>query len=144
MAKEQIMKRLSSVASLEAKRETIVKSRDPLRPTIFICGGTGCTALGAKDVIAAFKEEIEKQGLNDRVSLKITGCLGFCERGPRVPRRGLRQPQSFPTTSFCHPTESGIRIDSDWRSDLFQQRKIQCAVGVEDRFPEICRQARCQ
>jgi NADH-quinone oxidoreductase subunit F len=35
-------------------------------------------------VTAAFREEIEKQGLVDRVDILTTGCHGFCERGPVV------------------------------------------------------------
>jgi len=32
----------------------------------------------------AFKAELNKQGLKDEVEIKETGCLGFCEQGPRV------------------------------------------------------------
>ena len=41
-------------------------------------------ASGAGEVIAAFKAEIEKQGLKAEVDTKETGCPGFCERGPVV------------------------------------------------------------
>ena len=84
MGKEVTLSRLNSVAELQAKRESIIRGRDPDKPSIFICGGTGCLALGGKSVISAFEEEIRKQGLNARVNLKITGCPGFCERGPLV------------------------------------------------------------
>jgi len=82
--KQQTSKRLNSVAALEALRKAIVASRDPDKPCITVCGGTGCLALGARDVIAGFKREIEKGGLEGKVSLKITGCPGFCEKGPLV------------------------------------------------------------
>jgi NADH-quinone oxidoreductase subunit F len=41
-------------------------------------------ASGAGEVIAAFKAEIEKQGLQADVNTRETGCPGFCERGPVV------------------------------------------------------------
>jgi NADH-quinone oxidoreductase subunit F len=41
-------------------------------------------ASGADEVIAAFKSEIETQGLQADVATKGTGCPGFCERGPVV------------------------------------------------------------
>ena len=41
-------------------------------------------ASGAGEVIAAFKAEIENQGLDAEVDTKGTGCPGFCERGPIV------------------------------------------------------------
>jgi len=84
MEKEQTLSRLNSVAELEAKRDSIIKSKDSNKPGIFICGGTGCLALDGKSVIAAFEEEIQKQGLSTKVDLKVTGCPGFCERGPLV------------------------------------------------------------
>jgi NADH-quinone oxidoreductase subunit F len=82
MSKEQIVKRLNSPDELEALRESIIKSRDLNQRCIVVCGGTGCLALGAGDVIAAFRRELKKLG--GKVSLRITGCPGFCERGPLV------------------------------------------------------------
>jgi NADH-quinone oxidoreductase subunit F len=82
--KQQTSKRLNSVEALEALRKSIIKSRDPKQLGITVCGGTGCLALGARDVIAGFKREIKKGGLESKVSLKITGCPGFCEKGPLV------------------------------------------------------------
>ncbi|MBN1346504.1 MAG: NADH-quinone oxidoreductase subunit NuoF [Phycisphaerae bacterium] len=49
---------------------------------VMICGGTGCIAQGSKEVYAAFEKAIAEQGLQDRVRLKMTGCHGFCEKGP--------------------------------------------------------------
>ncbi|MCK4782375.1 MAG: SLBB domain-containing protein, partial [Desulfobacteraceae bacterium] len=49
---------------------------------ISICGGTGCHAYRCEDVASALKAEIKQQGLSDEVELKMTGCHGFCERGP--------------------------------------------------------------
>jgi len=41
-------------------------------------------ALGSGDVITTFKQEMKKQGLDTSVDLRVTGCRGFCERGPHV------------------------------------------------------------
>jgi len=78
------MARLHSPEKLEKFRQEIVSKRDPSTPCISICAGTGCLAFGAREVIAAFKAEIEKQGLTTDVDTKGTGCPGFCERGPVV------------------------------------------------------------
>jgi NADH-quinone oxidoreductase subunit F len=83
MAKRE-NKQLGSPQALEALRDSIIKTRDPNQPCIVVCGGTGCLALGAQEVINAFEQEIEKSGLKNRLSLRITGCPGFCERGPLV------------------------------------------------------------
>ena len=84
MRKEQALNRLSSPNELEAIRESIIKSRDPNKPCITVCGGTGCHAFGCEKVVAALKQESKQQGLETRVDIKITGCHGFCERGPLV------------------------------------------------------------
>ncbi len=55
-----------------------------VRAHILICTGTGCTASGAKDVLAKFDEELKAKKLRDEVSLVETGCHGFCEAGPLV------------------------------------------------------------
>lgn len=76
------MPRINSPEELEKVRREIVSRRDSSKPCISICAGAGCLASGAAEVIAAFKAEIEKQGLTTEVNTKGTGCPGFCERGP--------------------------------------------------------------
>ncbi|MBA7667545.1 Ion-translocating oxidoreductase complex subunit C [subsurface metagenome] len=76
--------KIKSLAELESLRGKIIAKRDPEKRCITICGGTGCLALGAQGVIDAFEEEIKKQRLKAKVDLKVTGCPGFCERGPLV------------------------------------------------------------
>jgi len=78
------MARLNSPEALENFRQEILSKRDPKTPCISICAGAGCIASGADEVIAAFKEELEKQDLTADVDTKGTGCPGFCERGPVV------------------------------------------------------------
>jgi len=81
------MPRINSPAELEKFRKDILSKRDPNRPCVAVCTGTGCLALGAAKVVTALKEEIKKQGLAtkvDVVDVRETGCPGFCERGPLV------------------------------------------------------------
>ncbi len=78
------MVHLSSPEDLTAYRQEVLSKKDPNTPSIAICAGTGCLACGAREVIAAFQAEIEGQGLKAQVTLKGTGCPGFCERGPVV------------------------------------------------------------
>ena len=78
------MARLTSPEELENFRQDILLKRDPNQPCISICAGAGCIASGADAVIAAFRFEIEKEGLLANITTKGTGCPGFCERGPIV------------------------------------------------------------
>lgn len=78
------MRKLNSVSDLENLRKEILAKRDPKKPVVAVCISTGCQALGAQEVLTALKEEIKKQGLEGKVDIRCTGCLGFCEGGPRV------------------------------------------------------------
>ncbi len=74
------MPRITSPAELEQLRKEILLERDSQKPCIAVCTGTGCLALGAAKVVAAFKEEIDKRGLETSVEVKV-GC-----QGNRLPR----------------------------------------------------------
>jgi len=78
------MPRLSSPADLEKLRQEILSQRDPDRPCVTICSGTGCQAQRSEELADTFVDEIEKQGLKNKVDIRRTGCHGFCERGPIV------------------------------------------------------------
>ncbi|MFC1908199.1 NADH-ubiquinone oxidoreductase-F iron-sulfur binding region domain-containing protein [Chloroflexota bacterium] len=78
------MSSINSPAELEEFRKGILSKRDPNKPCIAICTGTGCLALGATKVVTAFKEKIKNQGLDFKVDIRETGCPGFCERGTVV------------------------------------------------------------
>ena len=78
------MAKLRSPADLEKKREQILSQRDPNKPCVTICSGTGCHVLGSDKVADAFVSEISKNGLRAAVDVRRTGCHGFCERGPVV------------------------------------------------------------
>ena len=78
------MKPLKSSSDLEKLRKKILDKKDSKRIAISACVSTGCKALGAQKVLEAFNVEINKQGLEGKVDIKETGCLGFCEKGPRI------------------------------------------------------------
>ena len=78
------MNRIGTPEELDKFRKTIQDKKDPNQSVVTICGGTGCLASGAGKINESFKEEIEKQNLEDKVSIRNTGCHGFCERGPII------------------------------------------------------------
>ncbi|HUT76159.1 MAG TPA: NADH-ubiquinone oxidoreductase-F iron-sulfur binding region domain-containing protein, partial [Polyangia bacterium] len=78
------MARIGSSEELERFRQEVLSRRDPQKPCISICAGTGCIATGAREVIAALDGELAQQGLRGEVEFRSTGCHGFCERGPIV------------------------------------------------------------
>src|SRR4030043_370441 len=77
--------KISSRQELEDFRRLVVARRDPGRTCIAICTGTGCHAYDCLGLVAAFREEIQRRQLQDRVDITATGCRGFCERGALLP-----------------------------------------------------------
>jgi len=52
------------------------------RIELMLCTGTGCVAGGAFGIFEILEKEIQIQGLEEEVSVIITGCNGFCGQGP--------------------------------------------------------------
>lgn len=84
MGKENPMEKIKNPEKLEKLRLSILAEQKPGTLQVTVCGGTGCLSNGSEQVTLAFAEEMKKQGLNGKVTLKKTGCHGFCERGPLV------------------------------------------------------------
>jgi len=76
------MNRLKSQKDLESHREQLQKQRDPQRLLISLCAGSGCGAYGTNEVRDALEKEVSQNGLKEKVDIKVTGCHGFCEKGP--------------------------------------------------------------
>ena len=51
---------------------------------ILICGGTGCRASASETIQNNLQETLKIKGLEDEVQVVMTGCFGFCEKGPIV------------------------------------------------------------
>lgn len=65
------------------EEETAVENKKCER-LILVCGGTGCKSADSDKIVENLKEEINKLGLQEEVKVSITGCFGFCEKGPIV------------------------------------------------------------
>ena len=51
---------------------------------LLVCGGTGCKASDSEQIRDNLLAEVDKHDLNDEVQVVMTGCFGFCEKGPIV------------------------------------------------------------
>ena len=76
------MKQIKTISDLEDLRKSILKQKDPDKITIRTCLSTGCRAKKSIKVISALEDELNNQGLQEKVEIKRTGCHGFCEMGP--------------------------------------------------------------
>ncbi|MCD8185071.1 MAG: NAD(P)H-dependent oxidoreductase subunit E, partial [Rikenellaceae bacterium] len=51
---------------------------------LLVCGGTGCRASQSDVLVKSLEQELRAQGLADEAKVVMTGCFGFCEKGPIV------------------------------------------------------------
>ncbi|MDJ0761396.1 MAG: NADH-ubiquinone oxidoreductase-F iron-sulfur binding region domain-containing protein [Myxococcota bacterium] len=83
------MARLSSIEDFKALERMLFGDDDKDKPRIVICAGTACQASGASNIVRVAKKHIIAENLLGKVTLRITGCHGFCEMGPFI----LTEPQ---------------------------------------------------
>ena len=57
---------------------------NPEKREILVCGGTGCTSSDSIQIIENLRNEIKKADLEGSVEVLLTGCFGFCAKGPIV------------------------------------------------------------
>ena len=78
------MERMKSTADFREFCRTITGASGAGKPCLIICAGTGGQASGSNDLIRIIKRQIIERNLGDRLSLRITGCQGFCEMDPFI------------------------------------------------------------
>lgn len=55
-----------------------------IRMHLLVCGGTGCTSSDSLKLVDNLNDSIKEHGLSDEVEVVVTGCFGFCEKGPII------------------------------------------------------------
>jgi NADH-quinone oxidoreductase subunit F len=75
---------IRTVEDLEKARERFREKYYSVKRYISVCGGTGCRGGGCLAVAEEIKNVIKEAGLEKELPVRLTGCHGFCERGPLV------------------------------------------------------------
>ena len=78
------MKEIRTAEELLALQQALAASKDPRKVQIAVCGETGCRTQGSEAIIARVRVALAAEGLGDKAELLVSGCPGFCERGPVV------------------------------------------------------------
>ncbi|OPY05360.1 MAG: NADP-reducing hydrogenase subunit HndC [Syntrophaceae bacterium PtaB.Bin038] len=78
------MPRVSNARDLEIIRSQSDGKRSRSRLELIIPNGTCCQASGSAALIDSVRAELARQGLQQDVSVRVTGCLGFCEQEPMI------------------------------------------------------------
>ena len=79
------MKSLAELQAIKNKMKDRVVLRDGMEGIRVVVGMATCgIAAGARPVLNAFVEGVNKEGLADKVSVTQTGCIGICQYEPVV------------------------------------------------------------
>ena len=79
------MKSLAELAAIRERMQSKVVIREGAAATRVVVGMATCgIAAGARPVLNAFVEGVNKEGLSDKVTVTQTGCIGICQYEPVV------------------------------------------------------------
>ena len=79
------MKSLAELAAIKEKMKDKVVLREGINEIRIVVGMATCgIAAGARPVLNAFVEGVNKEGLCDQVTVSQTGCIGICQYEPVV------------------------------------------------------------
>lgn len=71
------------ISSCETKLEEKFSGKDGKRHMV-VCGGTGCLSSDSAVIVSTLEKLIKEKGLEEKVTVNMVGCFGFCSQGPFV------------------------------------------------------------
>ena len=79
-----LYKKMKQELSLRSEQfvDTCNDNKSTYRTHVLVCGGTGCTSSGCKQILLTLQKELEKHNLTNEISVIQTGCHGLCALGP--------------------------------------------------------------
>ena len=79
------MAKLDNREALDTLRNSLqTQQKKDNKRLLSLCAGSGCGAYGTDKVYDALMAELVKHDLQDEVDVKLSGCHGFCEKGPML------------------------------------------------------------
>ena len=75
--------KIKSLDQLQSLQKRLIAEKSQYKARVLICM-TGCRALGAQAVCDAFRQELAKSTLADKVEVVEVGCIGICAMAPVV------------------------------------------------------------
>ena len=79
------MKSLAELQAIKDKMKDKVILREGANDIRVVVGMATCgIAAGARPVLSTLVEEVNKEGLSDKVTVSQTGCIGLCQLEPIV------------------------------------------------------------
>ena len=89
---------------------------------ILLCGGTGCLSSNSLEIKARFEQLIAENKMEDKVSVNIVGCFGFCSQGPFV--------KIYPEDTLYRLVKEKD-VEEIFQEDIMEGRIVQRLLYVE-------------
>ena len=108
---KKAIKNIKEVQTKIGKCEDCLKKKfsgEDNKRHIVVCGGTGCLSSSSQEIINEFNRIIKEKHLEEKVTVNVVGCFGFCSQGPFV--------KIYPEDTLYHavkPTDCLKIIESD-------------------------------
>lgn len=96
---------------------------------IAICGGTGCLSSNSKEIKEEFSRLIKENGLEDKISVNLVGCFGFCSQGPFV--------KIYPEDTLYHAVKVKD-VQKIFEQDLLNNTIVEELLYVDPNSNEKC------
>ncbi len=84
---EKAIKNVKELQTKITKCEDCLKKKfsgEDNKRHIVVCGGTGCLSSSSQEIIEEFERLIKEKKLENKVTVNVVGCFGFCSQGPFV------------------------------------------------------------
>ena len=75
---------IASRRDLEHAKASYRQILDSYGKCILVCGGAGCVSSSCEEVKQALELAVMAKGLENEVSILVTGCMGACAMGPAI------------------------------------------------------------
>jgi NADH:ubiquinone oxidoreductase subunit F (NADH-binding)/(2Fe-2S) ferredoxin len=131
------MAKLTDRAALEELRNSLqAGQQEGGKKLISLCAGSGCAAYGTAKVHQALMAELAKNDMQDEVEVKLSGCHGFCEKGPIlvVHPEGIFYPQ-VKEKHVPEIVEETIKNGNLVKSLLFKDPITKKRISYEEDIP---------
>ena len=89
---------------------------------ILLCGGTGCISSNSLKLKERFEALVAEHGMEDKVSVNIVGCFGFCSQGPFV--------KIYPEDTLYRLVKEED-VEEIFRMDILEGQKVGRLLYVE-------------
>ncbi len=128
------MNRFNSSADIEQRRQEIAAERAS-KIQISVAGGTCGCAAGAEKIRDALAKELDAKGLAGKVSMRVTGCQGFCsmEAMVLISREGGLNPLMYCQVT---PEDAAEIVEQSVAGEAMIDRLVYAHPDTGEKIPQ--------